>query len=95
MKTSKPKPQVKSSLKDIGKLYQDMTIIQLFNDLVAIGTWPTPEKPKLEIKRNADGAIVIDSVPLLEKQMYLKYLIYELLEESGNTKIGEVILLKT
>jgi hypothetical protein len=92
------KPPIKSSLKDIATLYQDETIIKLFNDLVAIGTWPTPEKPvpdikgeKQIIKRNADGTIAIDSVPLPEKPKYLKLLIYELLEISGNTKVAELI----
>ena len=35
-------------LSELTKLYTDSTLIELLNDTVAIGTWPTPEKPELE-----------------------------------------------
>ena len=89
MKTKKSQQKTHSMVKDVFKLYQNESIITLFNDLVAIGTWPTPEKPKIKINRTADGTIAIDTVPLPERPKYLKALVLELLAVAGELKIKE------
>ena len=57
---------------------------------MAIGTWPTPEKTKVELKRNANWDIAIDSVPLPEKSKYLKTLVNEMLELVSDLKVEQV-----
>lgn len=54
MKTTKTPHSIQSFLNDIANLYKDESLTTLLNDLVAIGTWPTPERPKLKLKRKVD-----------------------------------------
>ena len=72
---------------EIVKLYAYSPLQDLFNDMVAIGTWPTPEKPKKVTK----GSIAIDSVPLPEKPEKLKQLIKELIEIAKNRPLGLIL----
>ena len=90
MKTTKPKQEIQDLLKNIGKLYQNESLISFYNELVAIGTWPTPEKPTLKLKRQSNG-VLDTTVPIPDRSLYLKVLIYELLEKIGNNKISEFI----
>ena len=50
------------NIEEILKLYGDSTLQDLHNDIVAIGSWPTPEKPNLR-----NRSVAIDTVPLPER----------------------------
>ncbi len=76
---------------DILKLYGEENIEKLFNDIVAIGTWPTPEKPTINIRWKKDGTIAVDLVPLPKKSLILGALVYELLSKRGNIKVSKIL----
>ncbi len=90
MKATKPPSQIKTALKDILSLYKNEQVDKLVNDLVAIGTWPTPEKPKVDLLKGADGTVAIDTVPLPERPKYLKAILFQLIEQAGDLKLGEI-----
>jgi hypothetical protein len=79
---------VKIKINQILTLYSNVTLSELLNDLVAIGTWLTPEKP--HVKRNKDD-LVKTTVPILEKPKELKRLLDELVKVVGERKVGEVL----
>jgi hypothetical protein len=84
---------VRNKLSQILQIYQEATVTELLNDLVAIGTWPTPEKPGLEkgaIKKSM-GSIWIDTVPIPDRPAYLKELLGEIVELTGKMKIKQII----
>lgn len=87
MKPSSSNQQIQSNLKEIIKLYQDDSLNTLFNDLVAIGTWPTPETTNM---KDSKSTVAIDSVPLPEKTINLKKRIVTLIVISGDTPIKKL-----
>ncbi|MBN2439941.1 MAG: hypothetical protein JXJ04_01290 [Spirochaetales bacterium] len=75
------------------ELYGDETLPTLLNDLVAIGTWPEPEKPgvtKGSVKESG-GSVAIDTVPLPDRPQELRELLTVLIEMTGNMKIRQLL----
>ena len=70
--------QFQKIVAEITKMYTDTIITELLNNLVAIGTWPTPEKPKLK-------------VPFHQRKTTLKKLIGELIEIGGEEHLKNFI----
>jgi hypothetical protein len=86
---------VSRKLFEIVKLYGESKIANLLNDLVAIGTWPTPESPfpdEVRVSvRIGKGSVAIDTVPLPEKTKQLKEILSELIEISRNKTVKDVL----
>lgn len=80
------KQPINEKISEIVELYKDSVITELLNDLVAIGTWPTPEKPIA-----GSGSVAIETVPLPERPRKLKGLLEELIKKIGERKVGEVL----
>ncbi len=72
------KAEFRKLITKITTLYADSTIMVLLNDIVAIGTWPTPEKPKPEI-------------PFPERTKALKKLIGKLVEIGDRVRLNTLI----
>ena len=75
-------------LTEILNLYSDSPITPMLNDLVAIGTWPTPEKPQ---PLHPAGTVAIDTVPLPERPAKLKQLLHELIEKVDTAPLKKLI----
>lgn len=82
----------KNIISKILKLYNNTEIHELLNNVVAIGTWPTPENPanKPLHKFRQSGSVSIDSVPLPERTIKLKKLLSCLITVSSKNNIKEI-----
>jgi hypothetical protein len=77
-------------LKQITDLYGDTTLAELYNDLVAIGTVPTPDipSPSFIVGKNV---VAIGTVPVPDIRKKLKKTIKKLLEISRESTIKELL----
>ncbi len=92
-----PEPKItpQSSLESILELYNNKTILQFYNDLVAIGTWPEPDLishsgGKNTQNKQQEESLKIDTVPIPDRPKKLRDLIFELLEKYRDTKINNL-----
>jgi hypothetical protein len=77
------------NIQEILLLYREFHLSRLLNDLVAIGTWPTPEN-SLKAKGKAidsKGKLKIDTVPLPE----LKKRLAKLLKICGDEPLKDLL----
>jgi hypothetical protein len=80
---------VNKNIKEILNFYGEFHLSRLLNDLVAIGTWPTPED-SLESKGKTydlKGKLGIDTVPLPE----LKKILTRLMQIYGDKPLKEFL----
>jgi hypothetical protein len=78
---TKIKKEVNSSIKGILKLYEELPLMMMLNDIVAIGTWPTPEDP---------FSVKINTVPLPDRPKKLKKILSELIAISKDSPIKKL-----
>lgn len=88
--------QFQRSVAKIVDLYQDVPVQVVLNDLVAIGTWPTPERPQpqpvsVTSPRPVHGSVAIDTVPLPERPMILKASLVDLFAIVGQEPLGTLV----
>ncbi len=86
------KNEVSSNIKEILRLYENLPLTILINDIVAIGTWPTPEDPFNEkgAAKKSKGSVKIDTVPLPERPGKLKKILTGLIKTSIGKSVKEL-----
>lgn len=77
---------INEKLSEIVELYEDSGITEILNDLVAIGTWPQPEKPKGTKEEGIKSV-----VPIPDRKKQLKKLLEEVIKEFGGRKVGSLV----
>lgn len=82
--------EITKELGDILALSGDSPLSVLYDDLVAIGTVPTPDLPKPSFIVKSKGSVAIDTVPLPEKRKRLKKILADLLKHSDETPIKKL-----
>jgi hypothetical protein len=91
---SLPTMDIQIKINEILKLYKDASLSEMLNDLVAVGTWPTPERPladKNMLVIKSGGSVAIDTVPLPERIKKLKAALKSLIKTAGDKKLTQLM----
>jgi hypothetical protein len=86
---------INTQIAEVIKLYGNSSITALLNDLVAVGTWPTPEKPltlKGKLTTKTGGMVAIDTVPLPERTKKLKEILSKLVKTAGDLSLEKLMV---